>query len=140
MGTNAHGLLFYGFPLGTEDEVDIDYYELSEAWKDTKKPARPKCINDDYSTPEWDQWRKDLRAWEASIENCEIWFSGSESYRAYYVHCDPLKKQVEWSEQMEIDPSRIAPNRLADEQIRKFCEFSGIEYKQPKWYLATFYW
>lgn len=145
VGTDPWAMLYYGISItppdeyGSEPELRADRYDLEYEWEQKHRPEAPLDRSDLHSQ-EWEDWRKRLQEWEASSQNVQIGFSGADDCERYFVHCAAMVKRVEWSEQLEITPEMLAPNPEADEWIKKFCEFAGVEYQQPKWYLAARYW
>jgi len=136
MSADPEAMLYYGFPIG---EPDFDYHDANDAWEELHRPAKPEHIKG-YSGPEWDQWRIDFQNWCGSPQNIKLNWHGSEDCEQYHVHCKALVKSVEWSEYKEIDLEELAkPQPEADLYLGKFCEQNGIEWKQPKWFLAARY-
>lgn len=139
MGCDPQAILYYGFPIGEPgEELEFDVWDVEKAWIEKMAPPQPES-DGSYQSPEWDAWREKNREWEASPENVAIWFSGCDSYQGHYVHADALKKSVTWTDCLPISPEDIPPSHEHDAQIKAFCEFAGIEYKQPGWHLAALY-
>jgi len=136
VSTNPEALLYYGFPIGEEMPDGIDYFDASQKWEEAHRPKEPDDRSD-YRTPEWDEWRARLQEWKKSPEYVEVGWSGAENCECYYVHAYGLLISVEWGEQIEVNLASPGPEW--DEQIRRFCESCGLEFNQPKWYLAARY-
>lgn len=135
MSADPEAMLYYGFPI---DEPEFDYHDANSAWEQKHRPAQPNVPG--YAGPEWDQWRIDFQNWEASPQHIELGWHGSEDCEQYHIQCRALRKQVEWSKFAEIDPEELVkPQPEADLYLGKFCEENGIEWKQPKWFLAARY-
>lgn len=138
MSTDAKALIYYGFPLEDWDDPEFLYHELNETWEKQRRPTEPEDKSS-YRTPEWDEWRTEMREWEASPENVKIDWSGCENDESYYVHAEGLEVSVEWGEQKPLAEVDLLSQPEADKFIREFCEKTGIEYKQPGWHLASLY-
>lgn len=145
MGYDSQGFLYYGFPItrredyGSKLKLRADRYDLECEWEDLYRPKAPEDTSD-RGNAEWDAWRERLKEWEKTPQNIEINWSGSEDCERYYVHAAGLCKQVLWSDQSQVTPEMLAPHPEADKWIEKYCEFAGIKYQQPGWYLAARYW
>jgi hypothetical protein len=135
MSADPEAMLYYGFPI---EDPGFDYHDVTDEWRDSHRPPKPEVKG--YTGPEWDKWREDNSRWEAGPENVCCDWHGSEDCEQYHIHCKSLLKSVEWAEFKEVDPAELAkPQPEADRFIREFCEKAGIEFVQPKWFLAAQY-
>jgi hypothetical protein len=135
MSTDPHGILFYGFPIPTPT---VDYLEVNDSWAEEFRPPQPEDRSD-YRSPEWDQWRTDLRVYEQTLRHVEITWSGGDGCEQYYVHCPALEKKVEWDEQREITIEDLTAFDDAERYLHEFCDRFNIPKGEPGWYLAALY-
>lgn len=135
MSTDPSGILFYGFPLPS---LIVDYHDLNDQWEEDHAPPTPKDKSN-YRTPEWDEWRERNRQWEATLENVRIDWSGGENCEKYYLHCDGLKKSVDWDEQIVVTQADLAHQEEAAKFLHAFCDRFNLPKQQPQWHLATRY-
>lgn len=138
MGADPDGIIYYGFPIEDWEDNELSYHDINDEWEDLHRPAQP-ANKDDYRTPEWDEWRQRLREWQKGPENIQVDWSGGEMCEAYYVSAEGLKLSVEWNEQIPLAGRTFGPQPEADEQLKRFCEKFGIEWKRPGWHLAARY-
>lgn len=142
MGSDPQAILYYGIELGSEDPMDgeeeVDYHGANDSWAKDRRPKEPD--NESFRGPEWDQWRADLKVYEATPQYVEFDWSGAEACKKYYVHCPCYEENVEWDDQIDFGHELHRESHPdADETIRQFCERFGIEYKRPSWHLAVRY-
>ncbi len=136
MGCDPRGILYYGIELG--NELAFDYHDANEAWLKARRPSQPNDKTS-FQTPEWNEWRRQLRAWERTCENVEVDFSGGEDCENYFISCKGIEETVEWDEQIQLGELDISLQPEADKYIEEFCNGIGIEYRQPRWHLAVRY-
>jgi hypothetical protein len=133
MSTDPNGILFFGFPL---PDVGDSYHDFNDEWKQEFRPKEPDDQSS-YRTPEWDEWRARVQAWEATPENVQIDWSGGENCEQYFVHCEGLEKSVEWDELLVIESLLVPPE--AEAFLHKFCDRFNLPKQPPKWHLASRY-
>lgn len=136
MGADVKGYLYYGFPLS--EAVTDEQQEAIKQWHRDHEPIRPG--NQDYRSPEWDEWRVKRTAYEGTLAYIRSNWSGSEICKQHYIHFASLRKIVEWDEQIQITRSDLeVPHLEADDVLKEFCNFTKIPFSLPKWYLACEY-
>jgi len=149
MSTSTNGILFYGIPihqLVEDGSLDIysfhlangeigDYYDVSCEWEELKGPTKP--TNDNYENPEWGAWREAKEKFRKSTWNVAIDAHCHSECPMHYVH--GRQYTAYRGNVNEINPVDLIPTPDDDVAIKEFCEKYKIPYKQPKWYLVS-YW
>lgn len=163
MGTSTDAHLYFGFDIYSEDDScdDQDFYDnfvsrieedWAEIWADKLglKDESGFFKDNEYAfeagTPEyieadkkWHDFRDKVRKIkDESIIDIDI---------HCYIDCPTyfvcLKRSHSYASRgypSEVDPSLLTS--ITDEEIqemKEFCEFLGIPWQEPKWYIAS-YW
>jgi hypothetical protein len=142
MSTDPHGIIYYGIDIGKIASekyrvVDYDYHGINDKWDSEHQPTRPTST--DYKSPEWDEWRIKLRAYEATPEHVEMRWFGAEDCERFVVHCCCLEMRVEYDEQIDLGHRHLSQQPDADKWIEKFCNQFDLPYVPPTWHLASLY-
>jgi hypothetical protein len=137
MGTDASATLFYGFLL---PELVVDCYDLNEEWAKKHRPPQPQD-KANYKTAEWDEWRRLLKAYEATPQHVEIAWSGSEYDKQYYIHCPCYEKRVYWAKVKEILVVDLEEADVVEAKrwLHEFCDCFNLPRREPGWFLAARY-
>lgn len=149
MGSEPHGLVFYGFPLVDEDgepvnpwaseddeeeEGDDPYCDWGERLAIARGAAKPE--HKDYNSSDWGTFfKKKAEAKEASPINVAL-----AGYGECLIDCIVIKEsyvRAEWGEVLPLKTLETKPEW--DGQLREWCETLGIEYRQPGWFVAALY-
>lgn len=145
MSSDANGILFFGFDLGDEGlpwedwdrwldggvEVD-DYIAFKLGAKIPKNEYSSDTSAEYYKY--WDKKKKVLME-----SGCKVCIHRGYAYPMYYV-CLSDKNLSAYSEcPREVNSDFLAVNEYLVHRLKKFCETVGIEWKEPRWYLTSFY-
>ena len=127
MGTSTDGILFFGFYLDEDFQLDDDWEYLYGQKIGIIYPDE-KC---DYSRY-WKMLNETLKRGEISLKiscsyECPIWFvSWNPSYRCC-CRGDFVK----------IDQGAMFPPARAEQKIKDFCKVMEIKYQKPTLYLTS---
>lgn len=140
MGYTVSGTVFYGIPLGgDEDGFEFPWDDDEEEWQDIwakkigiKKPDRDDFkSDDDYYKQLEPYWRETFKISDESV--CDIAFSGYDGFYTHYIEIKESGVESQWGEIVPLSPE-TKPEW--DAQLKHFCEFLGLPYSQPKWYVT----
>lgn len=148
MGTDPHGLVFYGFPLVAEDGEPVnpwaseDEDDENEEELDTPSPytdweeiyLKAKGLAE--STDDVKTWREKRRT-TLDAGGVDVVLAG---YGECLIDCIVIKEsyvRAEWGEVLPLKTLETKPEW--DGQLREWCETLGIEYRQPGWFVAALY-
>jgi hypothetical protein len=145
MGSSSTGLLFLGIDLADYDwwneetEEEIDWYEISDEWKKMNQPT-----NFDYQphSSDWTEWRNEVTLWEkTSPSNISIKSYGymDEPYTFIAIGYHVFKSYDFGVEMVDVGNLHSSVTLIEEKELREFCKFAGVEYKEPKWYLGSYY-
>lgn len=153
MGTDPHGLVFYGFALVDEDGSAIQPWQDGESedneeedsvslycdWEEVyieKKGGISKPVTYDYHAPEWEEWRA-KREFLLKSGNVDVVLAG---YSENLINCIVIKESYVRAEWDKILPLKILEAKPEwDKQIQEWCKLLDIEYHQPSWHVAALY-
>lgn len=135
MSVSTDGMLFFGIVYG-EGDVE-NFYDATAEWNRSHQPTQPQGL--DYSPPEWDAWRKLNRAWERNGNKIEQGNYCSGEYPMYYVALSRHHRQASRGDPLQVDPMKLIVTEHDVQILREFCEKAGLPWKDPKWWLAS-YW
>jgi len=92
-------------------------------------------VDDSHESNEEDMWQIDF-----PICLCHV---GHDDFNHYIIGVnESLQDSGDWSaSELNIDElHRIASNKTHwVNELKKYCEKYGLKFKEPKWYLYTFY-
>lgn len=148
MGTDPHGLVFYGFALVDEDgyaiepegawrqgEHDSLYVDWEEFYIQTTGGLE-EPVDDDYHSPEWAEYRAKrealLKAGGVSVE-----LAGYDENLIKVICIKETWTRAEWAEVLPIKSLEVHPEWAR--QLRAWCEVMGILWQEPGWYVAALY-
>ena len=129
MGNHAQAMLFYGFELGSEGKGWVPpWQDIGEGgWGDL---YLYKMGKDDLTSYEPEG--------EAVIDACpcEIDYHNNIDEAVWFVTVRGVGLRAYEGTAEEVCYN---PDIDYDTQIKDFCILMGLEYKQPRWYLAAYY-
>jgi hypothetical protein len=125
MGISSDGMLYFGFPVGGEDEVpewmvDFDDFLCAKAGLpinakyEQRKPVIETCPADLYR----------FCAWEYPMYVLGVRGAEHRAARGYIV---------------EIGTSELAVDQAKIDAFKTWCIANEIEWKEPKWLLCSIY-
>jgi len=151
MGTSTNAYLFFGILI---DEYDESFEELKNDWEE-KYAAKVGLVDDsglwnddgEYAIPEGierknaeENWKVFLKRKQDLIEELGITID-SHCHREYPEYFVCISDSF-------ISATRGNPEVIKFDELKKtedinklkdFCELMGLKYKEPKWYLASFW-
>ena len=132
MGDCAQSKIIFGFRVG--DAKKISHYKCQ--WEQTHYayPSIPKT--QDYLSPEWEQWRQDVKEWESKFSVIVVpmgYHDDCEWYVTLPSHC----LHGDWDSAKEIDLT-LFNQEFNVELLKEFCKKLNIDWHEPKWYLLSF--
>lgn len=150
MGMDCYGILYYGFPLeqdagdtefpkwayDEDGDLDLDrwsdIYLKSIGYDETGYSFDPKRYREDadYAAEIRKIW--DTRSQLLKQSGVAVARSGYDGNLVHFVFT--LKVSSEWGQMIPIDMT-VQPQW--EDQLKKFCEVTGIPYQQPQWYLTS---
>ena len=140
MGMNLTAFVFYGLevcgpgddpPWDPEGDGDIEWEEVLLATAGLEWSQR-----DQYDEKEYWEKRKAAKAGFA----VDVEFMGVGDYVGRALVFAPSVLESDWSALEPIDGLDLSTPEGADEKLKWACELLGIEWVQPRWYLAGRYW
>lgn len=147
MGQSTDGIIFFGFNLGSSDDgfsldelwgVGVDDADWEAEYAKRKGILPPSEEYDD--SPEVQKKHHDY--WEVkrklvAAEPCSIDFHCSGDYPVYYVSIKRTQKRARrgYPEELTVTDFNVRDSEV--QQLKEFCEFMGIEWQEPKWWLAS---
>lgn len=147
MGTDPHGLVFYGFALVDEEGQAIEpwqdededvslYCDWEKSWIKKHGGLPPKPSNLDYQSQEWNDWRATYRA---MMDACSVKVALA-GYGENLINCIVIKESYVRAEWTEILPIKSLETKAEwDKQLQEWCNLLGVEYRQPGWHVACLY-
>ena len=128
MGYSLTSYVFYGIPLAETDEesdvFDEDILDTVGEW-----PYDSSDINSGNYIENANERKK-----EYGIDTLVI---GVMDWTYYAVAVKESITRSDYSE-AEFTPQEAKPEW--NEKLKAWCEELGVEYRQPKWYVAAAYW
>lgn len=124
MGVSTDGILVFGIDLGEELPEAFEEFDESDLWWDFTDSISGKKSYEDRS-----KFREEFPVNLTSY--C------SSEYPMYILAVNGTETVVRRGSTEEIDPNDM---KVSDEKIaalKAFCEEYGIEWKEPKWLLAS---
>ena len=157
MGVSTDGILYFGFDFYDADDAPEDHWNPGEEdWEERYAEAHG-CVDDsglfnehgEYAfakdSPEflaarakrdkyYDKKRAILNACPCKIDDhC------SNEYPIYFVTLKAKSAKAWRGKHVEITPELLTVTENEVNQLKEFCKDMGIEWQEPKWYLAS-YW
>lgn len=143
MGVSTDGILFFGFDLGEDEENEWPWEEEDEDWENAYLKRKgfetvPFTADGSPGRSKYESYyekRKELLKECA----CTIGHHCSDSYGMRYVALKDHNMYAWRGEPKEVPPQFLMVSNEEVSKLKEFCEFMGIEWRTPKWYLAS-YW
>jgi hypothetical protein len=156
MGQSTNAVLFYGFTY--EDEVSLNEMTGNEDSGDDwegyycRKLGIPESVwpldsngnqrrREQLTEEEYNTWSAARDVESKATKDCLVEISNhcSGDYGIPYVHVKEAEITVYRGSNKEITLDMLKINPEWDQQIKKFCEIMGIEFKPCGWRLVS-YW
>jgi hypothetical protein len=138
MGTTPEGKVFYGFALVDEDGEPLGDIVPSN-WEETyikEQGGLPRPEENNYRSPEWDEWRAKRHA---MIAACPV-DTELIGYDDYLATCVVIRESFAKAEWGEVVPLKTLETKAEwEQQLRDWCNMLGVPYRQPGWYVASLY-
>ena len=127
MGISSDGLLYFGFPVGGEDEPPewLEGFEDFDDYVCTDVPANA-----------------DWKARKVVIDACpaDLFMYCSYDYPMYILGVRGAEHRVNRGYTQEIsvaDLTKVSPKQIED--LKQWCAANKIEWQEPKWFLCSMY-
>ena|ERR1700733_6372430 len=147
MSTSTDGILFWGIAYDDNEQDDEDdeesgirsfgelYEIIDEALTEDRDAVNPEPAVAGYQGPEWDAWRERNIALQA--EQCVFGWHCSAEYPMYYVAVKSVTASRGYPQ--EIKPEDLVVGADWPDRLKEFCVRFGLPWKEPKWWLCS-YW
>lgn len=131
MGVSTDALLYYGAPLGDEDDA--------ESWWEKVRPTDPEQLEEFEDDPTY--WiEKHVLAGQYPVKDVRIGIHCSYDYPMYFVYIEESMIKAWRGYPKAFNPRQyFHVGSTWNGQLRNFFRFLGIEdrYTEPKWTLAS---
>ena len=146
MDVSTNGILYFGIELGDEEDVCFPWDDFVDEENDiyvddyvahklgVDEPDIPYEGNEELYSKFWEEKSAAIKA-----TGCEVDYHGSSACVMYYVTLTAKHFTAHRGYPTEIKPEDLVVTDEQKEQLKKFCEIIGVEWKEPKWMLAS-YW
>ncbi len=150
MGTSTDAIVYWGFEVG-EDTIhplnDNPTFERSYEWDDVyaekKGLVRPEFVRrNEPGFEEYDKADDEYREAKVALVDpigCTIDHHCHIEHPMHYVAVEASVKCANrgYPEELEDDALKVGEDWR--EKLQEFCRVLGIEFKEPKWHLVS-YW
>lgn len=142
MGISSDGMLYFGFPIGEEDQhiSEFDFVEESDEEFDDIiiREAGLRKWEETTEGEDRDNWRKDCRK---AQEECpvDLKIYCSYDYPMHMLVARGLTYSVSGGYYEEIDPEKLKVPQDNIDAMKKWCDDHKIEWQEPKWLLCSLY-
>ena len=146
MGVSTNGILYFGIELGDEEDVCFPWDDFVDKDNDiyvddyiamklgVTEPDVPYEGNEALFSKCWEDKRKAIKA-----TGCEVNYHGSSACVMYYVTLTAKHLEARRGYPEAVTEEFLKVTDEQKEQLKKFCAIIGVEWKEPKWMLAS-YW
>jgi hypothetical protein len=148
MGQSTDAILFYGIDYG--EDLDLDTL-IAESGLKMEDPAfkdlyalkvgivAPKVEwseNPEVKTAYISYWNQKREASEKA--KCELSSHCSDECPMYFVYVKTAYQRAHRGYPVEIETLMVVKPEWREE-LKEYCELTGLPFKEPKWHLAS-YW
>jgi len=146
MGNSADAIVFFGIHFEEGAEGEWAWVEEPEKYGETwenfyadkvhkiSPPEVPWEEDEELYSSYWDEVRRVER-----LSPCVIGTHSSGECPMYYVALARTVESASWDEPAELGLSSLEVSDSELQQLKEFCEVMGLQWAEPKWYLAS-YW
>jgi hypothetical protein len=154
MSRRAYGILFYGIPYESgewkisEKDSEEDLGPCDIVWRYLKQKGENECPapgffyrsdlaeQDPAYKQEWEDYFKRKKVWDA--KQCNVNKAGFSDGDTYYLYIEASYRKSMWGEMVTIE-NLLARDLEWDLKLRECVEALGLPWKEPGWYLTSYY-
>ena len=128
MGVSSDGMLYFGFPVGEEEEAP----DWMEGFEDFDEFLCAKA-----GLPEDAPWEQS----KPIIEGCpaDLHLYCSYDYPMYILGVRGAEHRAHRGYVVELDATKLAVPQEKIDALKAWCAGNGIEWQEPKWLLCSLY-
>ena len=131
MGVSSDGCLYFGFPVGEDEEppewlADVEDHDFELFLIDKAGMT--------YENTPYEERNKIIKSCPADLQRYRSW-----EYPMYILAVRGCEYSVRRGYFEEITPEMLKVDQSKIDAFKEWCEQNNIEYKEPKWLLCSMY-
>lgn len=153
MGQRSYGILFYGIPYESgewkisEKDSEEDLGPRDIMWRYLKRKGENECPapgffyrsdlaeQDSVYKQEWEDYFKRKKVWDT--KQCNVNKAGFSDADSYYLYIEASYRKSMWGEMVVIED--LVRDPVWDAKLKEYVEALGLPWKDPEWYLTSYF-